>query len=108
MLVLHLREQLLQAYNGNIEGEELRAWLERLQEEFAMKMASIDAELDSLPVEPDLETETDTVVETETAAEIREEEEQGQEIDMELDSFEAVEDLEEDGDEVDLVLVGSE
>lgn len=41
-LVLHLREQLLQAYNGNIDGEELRLWLQRLQAEFAMRMAAIE------------------------------------------------------------------
>jgi DNA mismatch repair protein MSH4 len=100
-LVLHLREQLLQAYNGNIEGEELRTWLERLQEEFAMKMASIDAEMESLPVEPGLAAE----VVADTEAEMEKEAEQELGTNTELDSFEAVEDLEEGGDEV-LVFVG--
>lgn len=45
-LILHLKEQLLQAVNGTVEGETLRRWLERLQEEFALKMAAIDAESD--------------------------------------------------------------
>lgn len=45
-LVLHLREQLLQAYNGSIDGEELRLWLQRLQGEFAIKMAAIEADFD--------------------------------------------------------------
>jgi DNA mismatch repair protein MSH4 len=45
-LVLHLREQLLQAYNGSIDGEELRLWLQRLQGEFALKMAAIEADFD--------------------------------------------------------------
>lgn len=102
-LVLHLREQLLQAYNGNIEGEELRTWLERLQEEFAMKMASIDAEMESLPVEPGLAPEV--VADAEAEAEMEKEVEQELGTNTELDSFEAVEDL-EDGDEVDLVFVG--
>lgn len=43
-LVLHLREQLLQAYHGNIDGEDLRSWLQRLQGEFAMKMAAVENE----------------------------------------------------------------
>ncbi|KAH8703415.1 putative DNA mismatch repair protein Msh4 [Talaromyces proteolyticus] len=50
-LVLLLREQLLQAYHGNIDGEDLRGWLQRLQEEFAMKMAAIEADLGQVPVE---------------------------------------------------------
>jgi DNA mismatch repair protein MSH4 len=45
-LVLHLREQLLQAYNGSIDGEEMRLWLQRLQGEFAIKMAAIEADFD--------------------------------------------------------------
>jgi DNA mismatch repair protein MSH4 len=45
-LVLHLIEQLLQAYNGNIDGDELRVWLQGLQAEFAMKMAAIEADFD--------------------------------------------------------------
>jgi DNA mismatch repair protein MSH4 len=50
-LVLQLREQLLQAYNGNIDGEELRQWLQRLQEDFAMRMAALDAEFETSPAE---------------------------------------------------------
>ena len=43
-LVLSLREQLLQAKDGNMEPEALRYWLKRLQDEFAVRMAAIDAE----------------------------------------------------------------
>ncbi len=43
-LVLSLREQLIQAKNGKMEGEELRPWLMRLQDEFLVRMAAIDAE----------------------------------------------------------------
>lgn len=50
-LVLQLREQLLQASNGSIDGEELRQWLRRLQEDFTMAMAALDAELDASPME---------------------------------------------------------
>jgi DNA mismatch repair protein MSH4 len=43
-LILSLREQLTQAKNGNMEGDELRQWLKRLQDEFLVRMAAIDAE----------------------------------------------------------------
>lgn len=43
-LILALREQLKQARNGKMEGDVLRKWLERLQNEFAMRMAEIDSE----------------------------------------------------------------
>lgn len=43
-LVLSLKEQLLQARNGNMEPEDLRRWLKRLQDEFVVRMAAIDAE----------------------------------------------------------------
>lgn len=46
-LVLQLREQLRHAYQGMIEGEALYTWLQRLQEEFTMKMAAIDAEVNN-------------------------------------------------------------
>lgn len=43
-LILSLREQLIQAQNGSMEGDELRQWLRRLQDEFLVRMAAIDAE----------------------------------------------------------------
>jgi DNA mismatch repair protein MSH4 len=43
-LILSLREQLIQAKNGLLEGEELRHWLNRLQNELIVRMAAIDAE----------------------------------------------------------------
>ena len=43
-LVLGLREQLIQVKNGVLEGDALRQWLKRLQDEFAVRMAAIDAE----------------------------------------------------------------
>ena len=43
-LILSLREQLIQAKNGSMEGDELRQWLKRLQDEFLVRMAAIDAE----------------------------------------------------------------
>ena len=41
-LILSLREQLLQARNGSLDGEVLRRWLKKLQDEFTLRMASID------------------------------------------------------------------
>jgi DNA mismatch repair protein MSH4 len=43
-LVLSLREQLILAKQGGMEGEELRQWLKRLQDEFAVRMQAIEAE----------------------------------------------------------------
>jgi DNA mismatch repair protein MSH4 len=50
-LVLQLREQLLQAHNGNINGEKLRQWLKRLQDDFAMRMAALETGDDVAPVD---------------------------------------------------------
>lgn len=50
-LVLQLREQLLQAHNGTIDGEELRQWLKRLQDDFAMKLAALEIGDDMDPVD---------------------------------------------------------
>ncbi|KAE8152405.1 muts domain V-domain-containing protein [Aspergillus avenaceus] len=47
-LILSLKEQLLQARNGSMEGEALRRWLKRLQDEFALRMAAIDDDMFAL------------------------------------------------------------
>ena len=44
-LILGLREQLSQARAGLMEGEALRNWLMRLQNEFIARMAKIDADI---------------------------------------------------------------
>lgn len=44
-LILSLREQLRQARDGRMEGEPLRKWLKERQDEFTLKMASIDKDL---------------------------------------------------------------
>lgn len=41
-LILSLKEQLLLVRNGTMEGEALRKWLKRLQDDFALGMAAID------------------------------------------------------------------
>lgn len=51
-LLLHLREQLLQARDGNMEGEMLRRWLKNLQDEFVLRMAAIDGEVVATPLPP--------------------------------------------------------
>lgn len=43
-LILRLKEQLVLARNGTMEGEKLRKWLKRLQDEFALRMAAVDEE----------------------------------------------------------------
>ncbi|KAL4884433.1 muts domain V-domain-containing protein [Aspergillus karnatakaensis] len=44
-LILSLREQLLQARDGNMEGATLRRWLKRLQDEFTLQMAAADEDI---------------------------------------------------------------
>ena len=44
-LVLGLREQLVQAKDGNMQGVVLGRWLKKLQDEFVIRMAAIDAEV---------------------------------------------------------------
>lgn len=46
-LLLSLREQLLLAREGHMDGDDLRCWLLRLQNAFALRMAAIDGELSS-------------------------------------------------------------
>ncbi|GJP94872.1 DNA mismatch repair protein Msh4 [Aspergillus niger] len=41
-LILSLKEQLLLVRNGTMEGEALRKWLKRLQDDFALSMTAID------------------------------------------------------------------
>ena len=43
-LVLGLRDQLVQAKEGTLEGEGLRLWLKRLQDEFVRRMSKLDDE----------------------------------------------------------------
>ncbi|PGH05308.1 DNA mismatch repair protein MSH4 [Blastomyces parvus] len=46
-LILDLKEQLLQARDGVLEGEALRTWLSKLQHEFTLRMVALDAEVDT-------------------------------------------------------------
>lgn len=44
-LVLSLKEQLVQARDGNMQGMVLVQWLKKLQDEFVIRMAAIDADV---------------------------------------------------------------
>ncbi|KAL1793239.1 hypothetical protein ACET3X_008221 [Alternaria dauci] len=46
-LVLNLKEHLVQAYTGVLEGEVLTAWLKELQNEFVNRMTALEAEATS-------------------------------------------------------------
>ena len=52
-LILSLREQLIQAYEGNMNGKVLATWLKKLQDEFVNRMAAIDADAASAMDESD-------------------------------------------------------
>ena len=43
-LMLGLKEQLTQAKDGNLRGQELLSWLKALQDEFVIRIAAIEAE----------------------------------------------------------------
>ena len=46
-LILNLREHLVQAQTGVLEGEVLTAWLKELQKEFVNRMTALEAEASS-------------------------------------------------------------
>ena len=61
-LILNLKEHLIQAQSGVMEGEVLTDWLKELQKEFVSRMTAIDAEAAKLEEETesgDEETEED-------------------------------------------------
>lgn len=52
-LILNLREHLVQAHNGVLEGEVLTAWLKELQKEFVNRMTALEAEVSCADQESD-------------------------------------------------------
>ena len=54
-LLLGLREQLRQAKEGNMQGEVLRSWLKKLQDEFVRRMSALDDEIEQLEEEEEQE-----------------------------------------------------
>ena len=49
-LLLNLKEQLIQARDGNLAGENLTQWLKHLQDEFTRRMSALDEELERVTV----------------------------------------------------------
>lgn len=56
-LILNLREHLVQAHTGVLEGEVLAAWLKELQKEFVNRMTALEVEASSMAQESDDEDE---------------------------------------------------
>ena len=56
-LILNLKEHLVQAHTGVLEGEVLTAWLKELQKEFVNRMTALEAEAASVGQESDEEDE---------------------------------------------------
>jgi DNA mismatch repair protein MSH4 len=50
-LILNLKEHLVQAHNGVLEGEVLSAWLMELKKEFVNRMTALEAEAASISYE---------------------------------------------------------
>ncbi|GFF60312.1 mutS protein homolog 4 [Aspergillus lentulus] len=59
-LLLSLREQLLQARNGTLEGDALWEWLKKLQDNFVLRMAAIEDEAAEMS-DDEVDNDPDTV-----------------------------------------------
>ncbi|KAF2666034.1 DNA mismatch repair protein Msh4 [Microthyrium microscopicum] len=57
-IMLHLKEQLEQARDGTLEGEPLRQWLIKLQQEFLLRMDAVIAEAKQAEVYSEDEADT--------------------------------------------------
>ena len=62
-LILNLHEQLVQARDGNLDGEPLRVWLKKLQDEFVTRMAALDATISAADDEEVLQEKVSEVSE---------------------------------------------
>ena len=69
-LILSLRDQLVQAHEGNMEGMVLATWMKKLQDEFVNRMAAIDADAASAMDESEDGSEAGTEVECEAGADV--------------------------------------
>ena len=54
-LILGLREQLVQARDGQMQGAVLKTWLKKLQDEFVRRMAALDEEANAVDEEEEPE-----------------------------------------------------
>ena len=57
-LILNLKEHLLQAHSGQMEGEVLANWLAELQREFVVRMTQIENEAEAARVEEEASSDT--------------------------------------------------
>ena len=64
-LILSLREQLMQARDGNMQGRVLLTWMRKLQDEFVIGMAALEADVAAAEEEGEGEGERGEVVEEE-------------------------------------------
>ena len=56
-LILSLREQLVQAQEGNMKGKVLATWMKKLQDEFVNRMAALEADVAAAAEESEYEQE---------------------------------------------------
>lgn len=56
-VILNLKEHLVQAHNGIMEGNVLAAWLKQLQDEFILRMSAIDRDAEVAELESESEEE---------------------------------------------------
>ena len=56
-LILSLREQLVQAQEGNMKGKVLATWMKKLQDEFVNRMAALEADIAAAAEESEDEQE---------------------------------------------------
>ncbi|KAF2237697.1 DNA mismatch repair protein-like protein MutS [Viridothelium virens] len=59
-LILNLKEHLLQAQSGQMEGEVLTSWLRELQREFVVRMMQIEKEAEEARIEEEIMSDTMT------------------------------------------------
>lgn len=59
-LILDLKEHLMQAYNGTLEGELLATWLKELQKEFVNRMTAINEDARRVVEEEEEESESES------------------------------------------------
>lgn len=66
-LILNLKEHLVQAHNGVLEGQVLAAWLRELQKEFVNRMAALEVE--AVSAEQNVENDEDEEMSEESRVE---------------------------------------
>ena len=69
-LILNLKEHLVQAQNGIMEGEVLAAWLQELQKEFVNRMTAIDAEAAEAAQDGSSEDEDESMIDRSEHSEV--------------------------------------